>query len=315
MKWQTQSEIRNLKIENAVSRKAAKAQRESSLAPWRLCARHFGLIFVIFLFTGCQRAGNPGTALPPTITSKGGIEMVLIPSGSYQMGNARGQEDEKLVHTVSVDAFLMDKYEVTQAEFDKYQLPNPSHFKGPTLPVEQVTWVQAAVYCNARSKAEGLSPCYNEDTAACNFEADGYRLPTEAEWEYACRAGTDTGYSFDGDSRKLMEYAWFADNAGKKTHPVGQKNPNPWGLYDMHGNVAEWCNDVYDKSYYSNSPGVNPRGPSEGKQNVLRGGAWKSAADALRSSYRLSENPGFSDACLARDAIGFRCVRKAPNSQ
>src|SRR5216683_6255453 len=288
--------------------------------PERETINRAGLAFFILSVLcslGCFRGAN-GTLdvkLPPTITSKGGIEMVLIPAGSFQMGNARGQEDEKFIHTVKLDAFLMDKYEVTQAEFDKHKLPNPSHFKGPTLPVEQVTWVQAAVYCNARSKAEGLSPCYNEDTAACNFEADGYRLPTEAEWEYACRAGTDTGYSFDGDSRKLMEYAWFADNAGKKTHPVGQKNPNPWGLYDMHGNVAEWCNDIYDQSYYSNSAADNPRGPNEGKQNVLRGGAWKSAADALRSSYRLSENPGFSDACLARDAIGFRCVRKAAISE
>ena len=95
---------------------------------------------------------------------------------------------------------------------------------------------------------------------------------------------------------------------------MGRKKPNPWGLYDMHGNVAEWCNDVYDKSYYSNSPPNNPHGPSDGKQSVLRGGAWKSAAEALRSSYRLGENPGFSDACLARDAIGFRCVRKAPTT-
>src|SRR5260370_33422086 len=121
-------------------------------------------------------------------------------------------------------------------------------------------------------------------------------------------------YSFGGDSRKLGEYAWFAENAGKKTHPVGEKKPNHWGLYDMHGNVAEWCNDAYDKSYYSISPADNPHGPSEGKQNVLRGGAWKSPPHAPRSSYRLSENPGFSDACLARDAIGFRCVRHAPSS-
>jgi len=265
--------------------------------------------------TGCQKTGSTIKEMPPTITTKGGVEMVLIPAGSFQMGNARGQEDEKPVHTVSLDAFLMDKYEVTQAEFDKYQLPNPSHFKGPTLPVEQVTWVQAAVYCNARSKAEGLSPCYNEDTAACDFQADGYRLPTEAEWEYACRAGTDSEYSFSSDSRKLGEYGWFADNSNKKTHPVGEKKPNPWGLYDMHGNVAEWCNDIYDKSYYSNSPASNPHGPADGKQNVLRGGAWKSQDEALRSSYRLGENPGFSDACLARDAIGFRCVRKAQEKQ
>jgi formylglycine-generating enzyme required for sulfatase activity len=269
-----------------------------------------GLVLIAGL--SCQNGGNPDTSreLPPTITSKGGIEMVLIPAGSFQMGNRRGKEDETTVHTVSVDAFLMDKYEVTQAEYERYHLPNPSHFKGPNLPVEQVTWVQAAVYCNARSKAEGLQPCYNEDNAQCNFQSDGYRLPTEAEWEYACRAGIDGDYSFGNASGKLGEFAWFVDNASKKTHPVGQKKPNPWGLYDMHGNVAEWCNDVYDKDYYQNSPMANPRGPADGSQYLLRGGSWKSPAEALRSSYRLGETPGFSDACLA--AIGFRCVRKKP---
>jgi formylglycine-generating enzyme required for sulfatase activity len=249
---------------------------------------------------------------PPTITTKSGIEMVRIPAGPFQMGSRRGKEDESHVHTVTIGAFLMDKYEVTQAEYERLGLSNHSHFKGPTLPMEQVTWVQAAVYCNARSKAEGLQPCYNEDTAECNFDADGYRLPTEAEWEYACRAGTDADYSFGSDARKLGEHAWFLDNADKKTHPVGQKKPNPWGLYDMHGNVAEWCNDMYAKDYYRQSPGANPRGPADGKQYVLRGGSWKSSAEALKSVYRLAENPGFSDACLARDAIGFRCVRKAP---
>jgi formylglycine-generating enzyme required for sulfatase activity len=157
-----------------------------------------------------------------------------------------------------------------------------------------------------------LTPCYDEDTGACNFAADGYRLPTEAEWEYACRAGSDGDYSFGSDSRKLADHAWSADNSAKKTHPVGQKKPNAWGLFDMHGNVAEWCQDVYEKDYYKSSPEKNPHGPADGKLYVLRGGSWKSTADALRASYRLGETPGFSDACLARDAIGFRCVRKAP---
>jgi formylglycine-generating enzyme required for sulfatase activity len=265
---------------------------------------------------GCQKNGGPGQGAdaPPTVVTKGGVEMVLVPAGSFRMGGRQGKDDEAFVHTVTVDAFLMDKYEVTQAEYERHHLPNPSHFKGPTLPVEQVTWVQAAAYCNVRSRAEGLRPCYNEDTAECNFDADGYRLPTEAEWEYACRAGTDGAYSFGGDPRKLGEHAWFADNAAKKTHQVGQKKPNPWGLFDMHGNVAEWCNDVYDKGYYRSSPAANPRGPADGKQYVLRGGAWKSGVEGLRSFARLAENPGFSDACLARDAIGFRCVRKAPDN-
>jgi formylglycine-generating enzyme required for sulfatase activity len=275
-----------------------------------------GLLLAALAGPGCEKAGPAPVAVqaPPTVTTGSGIEMVLIPAGSFEMGSRHG--DEGPVHRVSVDSFLMDRYEVTQAAYEKLgqveAFPNPSHFKGPDLPVEQVTWPQAARFCNARSRAEGLRPCYNEDDGACAFDADGYRLPTEAEWEYACRAGTDGDYSFGDDARKLGDFAWFADNAGKKTHPVGRKKPNAWGLFDMHGNVAEWCQDVYDKGYYQVSPANNPRGPADGPAYVLRGGSWKSAPDAVRSAYRLGENPGFSDACLARDAIGFRCVRKAP---
>jgi formylglycine-generating enzyme required for sulfatase activity len=275
------------------------------------------LVYLVGAFlAGCGKTGDTPTTspAPPTITTKSSVAMVLVPAGSFEMGSRQGREEERPVHTVWVDAFLMDKYEVTQAEYEKLgrekAVPNPSHFKGPDLPVEQVTWPQAARFCNLRSQAEGLETCYNEDTGECNFQAAGYRLPTEAEWEYACRAGTDTDYAFGGDARKLGDFAWFADNAGKKTHPVGRKKPNAWGLYDMHGNVAEWCHDVYDRGYYQSSPDRNPRGPAEGKEYVLRGGSWKSPADALRSVYRLGESPGFSDACLARDAIGFRCVRK-----
>jgi formylglycine-generating enzyme required for sulfatase activity len=269
------------------------------------------------LILGCQHSTPPTAGpAPEVIATPSGIEMVRIPAGSFAMGNPHGREDEGPVHTVWVDAFLMDRHEMTQAVYEKIgqleAISNPSHFKGPDLPVEQVTWPQAAHFCNARSRFEGLKPCYNEDNGECDFEADGYRLPTEAEWEYACRAGTTTDYAFGHEARKLGDHAWFADNAAKKTHPVAKKKPNAWGLFDLHGNVAEWCNDVYDKGYYRTSPEKNPRGPAEGKEYVLRGGSWKSPAEALRSSYRLGETPGFSDACLARDAIGFRCVRKAP---
>lgn len=269
------------------------------------------------ILVGCQTKLPPAAApAVSTVTSTSGIEMVLIPAGSFSMGSKQGREDEAPVHEVRIDAFLLDRHEMTQAVFEKIgqteALPNPSRFKGPDLPVEQVTWPQAARFCNARSRFEGLKPCYNEDTGECDFGASGYRLPTEAEWEYACRASTTTPWSFGGDPRHLGDHAWFADNANKKTHPAGQKKPNPWGLFDMHGNVAEWCNDVYDPGYYRTSPDANPRGPAEGKEYVLRGGSWKSPAEASRSSYRLGETPGFSDACLARDAIGFRCVRRPP---
>jgi formylglycine-generating enzyme required for sulfatase activity len=264
---------------------------------------------------GCGNGGD-GRAevpLPPTVTSKSGVAMALIPAGWFEMGSLHGREDERPVHKLWIDSFLMDKYEVTQTEFEKLgkleTFPNPSHFKGPDLPVEMVNWPQAALFCNARSKLEGLQPCYNE-AAECDFNANGYRLPTEAEWEYACRAGSDADYSFGSEPRNVGDFGWFADNSGKKTHPVGQKKANAWGLHDMHGNVAEWCQDIYAKDYYQRSPDKNPRGPAEGKEYVLRGGSWKSPADALRSAFRLGELAGFSDACLARDAIGFRCVRK-----
>ena len=260
----------------------------------------------------CEKAASPApSAAPPAVRSKSGIAMVRLPAGWFDMGSARGRADEAPVHRVWVDSFLMDVHEVTQEDYGRLVLGNPSHFKGPQRPMEQISWAKAAMYCNERSRAEGLRPCYDEDTAACNLEADGYRLPTEAEWEYACRAGADADYSFGGDASRLKDYAWFSENAAKTTHPAGKKRPNPWGLYDMHGNVAEWCNDVYAADYYKSSPEKNPTGPADGRKYVLRGGAWDSGAKACRSSYRVGEDPGFQDACFALDAIGFRCVRRA----
>ena len=258
-----------------------------------------------------EEGGTPSAALP-VVTSDAGVEMILIPEGDFEMGSARGRDEEKPVHKVRVDAFLMDRTEVTQEQYEKHKLPNPSRFKGPQLPVEMIPWTKAALYCNVRSRAEGLEPCYNEDTAECDFTKNGYRLPTEAEWEYACRAGSKGDYSFGG---RPAEHAWFVDNAEKKTHPVGRKKANPWGLHDMHGNVAEWCNDVYAKDAYATAAAVNPRGPAEGEMYVLRGGSWKGSADLLRSFHRVAENPGFSDACLAPDTMGFRCVRRPVKPQ
>jgi len=268
------------------------------------------LLALLAAFSGCRRRETAAPAAQ-TVTTDSGIEMVILPGGSFEMGSATGGPDETPVHTVQISPFWMDRYEVVQEEFRKYQLPDPSHFKGPRQPLEQINWTDAALYCNDRSREEGLEPCYDEETWECNFDATGYRLPTEAEWEYACRAGSTSEYSFGNSPGQLKAHAWYVDNSSGKTHPVGQKQPNAWGLYDMHGNVAEWCNDRYLESYYQQGPGEDPRGPAEGGQRVLRGGAWNSTAESCRSAYRSSD-PSIDDTCLASDAIGFRCVRNAP---
>jgi len=269
----------------------------------------FCLLLVLPANVGCRRS-EKSAEKPPLIKTKSGIEMVAIPGGFFEMGSDKGGADERPMHKVWISPFLMDVYEVRQEQFRKYQLPDPSHFKNDNNPLEQINWTDAALYCNDRSLAEGFKPCYDEETWDCNFAANGYRLPTEAEWEYACRAGTNTEYSFGNNKTKLKTLGWCVDNSSGKTHPIGQKEPNPWGLYDMHGNVAEWCNDLYAENYYSQSPEKDPKGPKDGKERVLRGGSWKSSAETCRSAYRSSD-PSIDDTCLANDGIGFRCVRSA----
>jgi formylglycine-generating enzyme required for sulfatase activity len=250
-----------------------------------------------------------GGASPAEAVTPGGVAMVLIPAGEFVMGD-EGGVDTAPAHKVSVGAFYMDKNEVTQELYEKITGRNPSRRKGGKGPVERVRWREAIAFCNARSVADNLRPCYDLNSGACDFSADGYRLPTEAEWEHACRAGSSQVYYFGDDARDLKAHAWFKASASGMTHPVGQLGPNGWGLCDMSGNVWEWCNDWYQVDYYQHSPAADPRGPAQGEKKVLRGGAFSSTAEHCASAARNCDDPGFTDACVASDDCGFRCVRR-----
>ena len=262
------------------------------------------LLAALLLFTMCGK--DKGSSVKE-IKSKSGIEMVFLPEGSFMMGGDRAGETP--AHRVTVSAFYIDKYEVTQEMYAKLDLPNPSHFKGAKKPVEMVAWMNAAIYCNERSIEEGYDPCYDENTWECNFSASGYRLPTEAEWEYAARAGS-TGKYFFGDPKHLKNYSVYNKNNAGATSDVGTKKPNDWGLFDMYGNVAEWCHDYYSTAYYSRSSEINPKGPGEGGERVIRGGSWNDPETVIYSGAR-GFDASFNDACILRDTIGFRCVRRA----
>jgi len=282
---------------------------------WLFCLT---ILFSLELWwiTGCKKSPDPDeTAKVEVILTGGQVEMVRIPAGNFTMGSNKGESDEQPARQVKIDAFLMDRYEVTQQLYKEITGESPSRFKGDKLPVEQISWARAAIFCNKRSVAENLEPCYNATTGACDFSANGYRLPTEAEWEYASRAGSTAEYTFGDNPVRLKDYAWFKDNSGEKTHPVGTKRPNAWGLYDMYGNISEWCNDYYEEHYYQNMPADNPKGPGETAKQVLRGGAFHSATEFCRSAYRSGEFPGQFDGCFARDDIGFRCVRKSADDK
>jgi formylglycine-generating enzyme required for sulfatase activity len=262
---------------------------------------------------GCGRPSTPGKDVPQTLTITGGIEMVTLPGGWFEMGDRDADEPDQQLHKVFVSPFAIDKYPVTQQEYGKQMGANPSHWKGPQNPVEQIRWCDAAAYCNARSRAEGLQLAYDTKTWQCDFQSDGYRLPTEAEYEYALRAGTTTAYFFGDSLADLPRYAWFKANSTRGPHPVGEKPANPWGLCDMVGNVWEWCNDYYQEDYYKESPDRDPRGSARGEGRVVRGGCWNSKPDDLRSAYRNYETPAYTDICFAKDIhgqVGFRCVRK-----
>ncbi len=284
--------------------------------------RLLALVPVLTILIGCEKTSAPsdfrgaaGDRGPIEISTKSGVHMMYVPAGEFVMGDDHGNPDEAPAHKVRVSGFLIDKFEVTHEMFAQAQLPNPSHWQdSPEKPVERVRWRDAKRYCNERSLLEGLKPCYDEKTAEwdCDYSASGYRLPTEAEWEYACRAGTDAPYDF-GPAEKLRQYAWMAENSEQKTHAAGQKKPNGFGICDLYGNVSEWCEDAYSATYYKESPAVDPHGPpASGKdvKRVIRGGSWKSSADQCRAAARQGERTGDTDACFSTDFCGFRCVRR-----
>jgi formylglycine-generating enzyme required for sulfatase activity len=209
-----------------------------------------------------------------TIDLGGGtkMELVRIPAGSFMMGSENSREDEKPVRKVTITKpFYFGKFEVTQDQWQAVMGTNSSYYRaGGNYPVEQVSWNDCQKFvAKLKEKVSGYE----------------FRLPTEAEWEYACRAGTTTQYSHGDGDTNLTEYAWFTGNAERKTHPVGEKKPNPWGLYDIHGNVWEWCQDVYGP--YPAGDVSDPTGPTEGNTITMRGGSWSHGARDLWSSYRF----------------------------
>ncbi len=227
-----------------------------------------------------------GTLIDFTIDPTTGMQFVWVPDGCFQMGSNSGDSNEKPVHEVCVDGFWMGKYEVTQAEWQRVMGSNPSHFKGDRNPVECVSWNNAQEFIK-RLNAKGNGT---------------FRLPTEAEWEYAARSGgKDEKYAGGNDVDRV---AWYRSNSGKETHPVGTKAPNGLGLYDMSGNVWEWCQDWYNDKAYSQHARLNPIYSGGGDDRVLRGGSWLNSAGRVRAANRGGFFPGRRD-----NFLGFRLLR------
>jgi formylglycine-generating enzyme required for sulfatase activity len=225
------------------------------------------------------------------------IKLTLMPikPGTFMMGSDSGDRNEKPARKVMLTkTFWMGKTEVTQSQYEAIMGKNPSKFQGANNPVELVSWTEAVEFCKKLTQREhkvGRLPATQE-----------YRLPTEAEWEYCCRAGTTTKYSFGDDESKISEHAWHRENSSSKTHPAAEKKPNDWGLYDMHGNVYEWCQDWFGN--YPSGAQVDPTGPASGSYRVDRGGSWGSSARFCRSAFRGRSTPS-----RRYNGLGFRLVR------
>ncbi|MCF7913285.1 MAG: SUMF1/EgtB/PvdO family nonheme iron enzyme [Candidatus Cloacimonetes bacterium] len=239
--------------------------------------------------------------------------MIFVEGGTFEMGDHfnEGDSDELPVHDVTLSSFFIGQYEVTQGEYEAVTGDTPSHDYGvgDNYPVYYVTWYDAVEYCNTLSEQEGLTPCYDLSDWSCDFSADGYRLPTEAEWEYAARGGInwEDNYKYSGTTDNLGDYAVYSSNDQGHSDLVGSKLPNQLDIYDMSGNVWEWCNDWYSSSYYGTSQDNNPTGPDIGSRQVLRGGYWSSNDIYCRVANRGNPYPGGSD-----PDMGFRILRAFP---
>jgi len=243
-------------------------------------------------------------------TNSIGIKLVRIEAGEFLMGTTKDQVDqlmrlfpdskpelfdyEQPAHSVRLSkAFDLGIHEVTQGQYQEVMGENPSWFKGSDdLPVENVSCLDAVKFCNKLSEREKRTPFYRIDgTKVTVVGGNGYRLPTEAEWEYACRAKSTALYPFGDDAGKLGEHAWSVSNSESKTHPVGQKLPNAWGLYDMLGNVWEWCADGYHEKYYASSPSADPPGAPTASARVIRGGSFNFPPRVCRPAVRGRDSP------------------------
>ena len=292
------------------------------------------LLFVCSLAACSQSESKDDMTAPVEGNTSEMMEMeipenfVLIKGGTFQMGSPGTEawrSADETQHTVTVSDFYMSKYELTQKEYEEITGNNPSNFSGENLPVENISWLDAVTFCNARSEKENLTPAYTIDGQNVSWDrsANGYRLPTEAEWEYACRAGTTTPFYMENSpsSEEANYYGHYPyeieDNYFSQgnlqvqpgeyrqtTVPVGSFSENPYGLYDMHGNVSEWVWDYYGE--YPAEEQTNPAGPATGTLRVYRGGGWNDFAKNMRSAYRatLEQNKGSFN-------LGIRLVRNA----
>jgi len=227
------------------------------------------------------------------MTNSIGMILARIPAGDFEMGSS-SYSVETFVHKVTLSTdFWIGQYEVTQEEYRRVMGTSPAAFPGDARPVEQVSWEDAAEFCQRLGTREHKV----------------YRLPTEAEWEYVCRAGGRTAFCYGDDDTRLGEFAWYDASAGWKTHPVGSRKPNVWGIHDMHGNVWEWCMDWYGEEFYSAGAAVDPQGPSTGRYRVLRGGCWFNRPVFCRSGRRDFNWPTYQD-----HGVGFRVVLQVSSS-